>query len=1320
MSFDISRSSFRPRRNFLGVVMQQGRVQLDSDWNEWQDEYSRRIQAGTLDTIGQAVYPASTPNAFKITAGTNASGNTLYIGAGRYYVDGLLAENHGPETEAAWDDSLGEMSGAPAFATTGTAQTDYTQQPYLPNAQLPAAGSVCIAYLDVWQRDVTYLEDPWLIDPAVNIDTTGRRQTVWQVKLLNLGTSGTTPDCSTDIPSFDALSAPPAGRLTSGLVPNAASGPCCLSPNTGFTGQENQLYRVEIHTGGTPGAIPAAGYGSAALSGGIPTFKFSRDDASVQTSVSAIASVSTSSGAVSQLTVASLGRDQVLGFAVNDWIEITDDVYELNGEPGEIYQITGVTAATNTITLSGSVSSHFPLNGGQTTPDLHTRITRWDQQGQIYSTDSSGNLTPWYDLAAGSSGVIPIPPTGSSGLVLVLENGVTISFDLSPEPTSANETGFRTGDYWLFSARAANGTVETLTAAPPLGINHHYAKLGVVTFPTVPSDCRLEWPPSASGSSCCCSVTISPSTLTGDVSLQSILSSYQGLSTSVTICLEPGTYALPSPLYLTSGFSNITLEACQPGTVILQALAGNEAQFNDGLIVLDNCATITLSGLTLQVPLSLYSATTFAGLTPTALPTSVASMVASLYVSVGIRVVGGEDISIQDCNFQLGKSSASINDNSAVFAAGVLLNGSTTGLQVQNCEFQAANSDFYKTAQLRSRGFFTGVAMASAVSFTTPAASVPGAPTNVSGVAENVSAAPAIGASKAAPAAKMQAKLAVQTEAAKTNVGNTEATLAGVNKTGVESTLAGVNLAPNQGLQNIGGVLQNIFSFGNNSSTALAAQGGTVLPASLDNAVITGNTFRNLTSAALLMGEAGALEASDNQVQCIAGFWVLAPSQTQTLLNDPRSLALVGATVALGMPLPQNDSSSPVTVPAASPSVFLYTGTSASGYQDSNGNTWLPDTTSAVQNVTIAISPAPGPSTDWPYAPSPAPTISGTSDPTLYQTERAGPSFSYTLSGLNSGFYTVTLDFAEIYYTQSPDSGIRVFDVSINNEQVLTNFDIGAEVGPLSALQETFTNIPSSNGQIVVQLTGTNNGSDHNAKINALSVVSVSSGAPFLGSGNESDSTLFFDQLAQVAWQGYSSTSLQARWRFDANEMQGLSASAILLLDDDNLFNDNSGSLMLNGNRIDGEIQEQNYTDAALTTDQAVAARSQTAARPQIARRSLINTQTAAKASLNLQSDIFTHEPASVFEYYVNYFYSLISVSAVSRAVISSNMVSSGSVADGFYGECLIVSNSTVTQAFVTIMSNLFAGYIDVPLRNLNDTTLDYTLQSWEFLNTTV
>jgi hypothetical protein len=1190
------------------------------------------------------------------------------------------------------------MSGAPAFATVNTAQTDFTQQPYLPNATLPAAGQVCVAYLDVWQRDVTYLEDPNLIDKAVNIDTTGRLQTIWQVKLLNLGNPSSTPDCSTDIPAFDALTAPPAGRLTSGLVPNATSGPCCLTPNTGYTGQENQLYRVEIHAAGAPSAPPAGGY-TFPLPPGAPTFKWSRDNASVQTSVSAISTVTTSSGSVSQLTVASLGRDTVLGFAVNDWIEITDDAYELNNQAGEIYQITGVTAATNAITLSGAVSTHFPLTGGQTNPKLHTRITRWDQSGQVYSTDTSGNTTPWIDLGATSStGVIPVPPKGA---MLVLENGVTISFDLSPEPSTASPTAFRVADYWLFTARAADGSVEIITEAPPLGINHHYAKLAIVTFPSAITYCRVEWPPSATGSSCCCSITVSPNDLTGGATLQSILSNYQGVPTPTTICLEPGTYSLSAPLRLTSAYANITLEACQPGAVTIRALAGAESQFDDGLIVLDNSASITLSGLTLLVPPSRYSASTFAGLARSALPSSVASMVQNLLVSVGVRIVGGSNIFVKNCTILLADSGEeSFKENTAVFAAGIFLNSETVGLTVQGCDFRAGNIKLWEEAQARFRALYTGVAMAPSVSFASTAAT---APSDLSGAAPDKAASPIEAADKETtpqvePAAKAQVarQETVKPQATLPRAGET-AVLAKTptlslssGASSVMSSIAAGSVFDRPGLQSVGGAVQNIFNFGDATSSALAAQGGTVLPASLDQAVISGNTFTRLTSAAFLLGEVGGLDVSDNQVNCVAGFWALAPSQVQILLNDPRSLALVGATVALAMPLPQGDTSTTVTVPTAIPSVYLYTGNNPSGYQDSNGNIWLPD--ASVPSVTIAAGPG---ATDWLYNPSPAPTIAGAPDPALYQTERAGPSFSYTFTGLNAGFYSVTLDFAEIFYTQFPDANIRIFDVSINGEPVLTNFDIGAKVGPLFAYSQTFTNVPSSNGQIVVQFTGTSEGSDNNAKINALSLSSVSSGAPFLGPGNEGDSTLFFDQLAQVAWQSYTSISLEARWRFDRNEMQSLTATGILLLDDDNLFNDNSGSLMLTGNRIEGQIRRQYYYVA-----DHLAAKSQAA------------VQTAAET--------VTSGNISVSDYYVSDFQALVVVSAVSRTVITSNMLTNGDSSIDGYGQCLLVANSTVQQAFVTIMSNLFAGYISVPARNISDTSLDAYAQSWNFLNTTL
>ena len=171
MSGDYSRKTFDPLRDFSGVLMQQGRVQLDADWNELVDIISRRLRAETTDIIGRATVPKETPDGFKI----EISSGVLTIGRGRIYVDGLLAENHG-KSPLEFDSLLDEQR--------GTLAVPYKEQPYFPNAATvapaPTEGGPYLVYLDVWQREVTYLEVPELIEKAVGVDTTTRWQTAWQ------------------------------------------------------------------------------------------------------------------------------------------------------------------------------------------------------------------------------------------------------------------------------------------------------------------------------------------------------------------------------------------------------------------------------------------------------------------------------------------------------------------------------------------------------------------------------------------------------------------------------------------------------------------------------------------------------------------------------------------------------------------------------------------------------------------------------------------------------------------------------------------------------------------------------------------------------------------------------------------------------------------------------------------------------------------------------------------------------------------------------------------------------------------------------------
>ena len=82
-------------------------------------------------------------------------------------------------------------------------------------------------------------------------------------------------------------------------------------------------------------------------------------------------------------------------------------------------------------------------------------------------------------------------------------------------------------------------------------------------------------------------------------------------------------------------------------------------------------------------------------------------------------------------------------------------------------------------------------------------------------------------------------------------------------------------------------------------------------------------------------------------------------------------------------------------------------------------------------------------------------TISGTTNGEMYQTERFGTNgtFSYAFPVTN-GNYTVVLHFAEIYWTSA---GKRLFDVSIEGNKVLDNYDIFKKVGAFTATSETFS-----------------------------------------------------------------------------------------------------------------------------------------------------------------------------------------------------------------------------------------------------------------------
>ena len=216
-------------KGLLGVS-NTGPRRFDADCNELIEIIDRRWRSETIDIISHCIVPNTTPDAFLITP---AAPGAFDIGIGRMYVDGIQVENHGLPP-LAYQADLGEMR--------GTAPVPYADQPYLP-APLPPtlaadANTTDLIYIDVWQREVTVLEDASIREIALGgPDTTTRLQSVWQVRVLeDVGRHGCGDDISSGTkPSLHRR----AGSTTSAVAPPASDDPCIISPSGGYRGLEN-------------------------------------------------------------------------------------------------------------------------------------------------------------------------------------------------------------------------------------------------------------------------------------------------------------------------------------------------------------------------------------------------------------------------------------------------------------------------------------------------------------------------------------------------------------------------------------------------------------------------------------------------------------------------------------------------------------------------------------------------------------------------------------------------------------------------------------------------------------------------------------------------------------------------------------------------------------------------------------------------------------------------------------------------------------------------------------------------------------------------
>ncbi len=415
MKADIGRMTFDPAKRFARVVVQQGRVQVEADWNEQVAILLDTMRTLAADLVGPW---GGSPGAFRIDP-IDGILRDVAIGAGWYYVDGVRI---------------------------GSSGVRYTTQPYYPlpddeRLHCDDESAEYLLYLDVWERLVTAAEDPGLLDVALGgLDTAARTQPVWQVRAKQMTPAALDGITCADMPTKwsaqrDEIVSPQRGRMRARarITAEEMDRPCAVDPRAAYHFDENALFRVEIHRDGFNGT---------------PSIKWSLDNGSVAMPIESFAG--------GTLHLATLGRDPRLTLDVGDRVELEWDAYVLRNRPADLLEVTAVDPTGLTVDVTPEPP---PVPIAQ-----HPRLRRWDQKPTRttpLAADGTVDISAdWIDLAHGVSVRFdPEPDT-------VYRSG---DFWLVEARTAIGDV------VWPQLVEPGGATVPA--ALPPRGVEHHYAPL---------------------------------------------------------------------------------------------------------------------------------------------------------------------------------------------------------------------------------------------------------------------------------------------------------------------------------------------------------------------------------------------------------------------------------------------------------------------------------------------------------------------------------------------------------------------------------------------------------------------------------------------------------------------------------------------------------------------------------------------------------------------------------------------------------------------------------------------------------------------------
>ncbi|KAF3886720.1 MULTISPECIES: DUF6519 domain-containing protein [Nostocales] len=460
---DFTRNTYDKSKQFLRVLMQQGRVQLDADWNEQVSILLDRIQTLAKDIIGlhggsedncgfefiateeQIDNLKNLSDGEKATLKEQLRSEGFLIGKGNYYVEGTLCENNNYIP----------------FAK----QPNFTPNLSLGPREIKEKAINYLAYLDVWERHITHVEDYDELKAGIRevalggADTATRSKLVWQVMLKKLDDDNNIKIIGNQVKrnynffrnllDRDHLK-PGNGMLrarTTKLLTPSSKDSCIMPFHSKYHGAENQLYRVEV-------------FDVYRTSNNYKvTFVWSRNNSSVVFPIVAFSSLTDST---ITLTLEYLKRGDRFSLLVGDWVEIVYDNYVLHDVPRKLFKVDKVDPIENQVTLTLEVNSE----------KIDSRLHYWNAVG----SEQRPLLRQW------DSREISVEPQNGKDEWISLKDGVEVQF---------SEGFYQVGDYWLIPVRTATGDVEwpkikdgdklIPDAQKPHGVAHYYAPLAIIS-----------------------------------------------------------------------------------------------------------------------------------------------------------------------------------------------------------------------------------------------------------------------------------------------------------------------------------------------------------------------------------------------------------------------------------------------------------------------------------------------------------------------------------------------------------------------------------------------------------------------------------------------------------------------------------------------------------------------------------------------------------------------------------------------------------------------------------------------------------------------